>query len=112
MNNFSYFFNEIPVYGAASHLRTVSLEPSQQDSSNEWSECIFSCIKINKLSLLPLLTRTIELQWLEHLWDHKNMFEIGVVPVNECSSQCQVRRHDMDLFSIFFNMKVCCEFSL
>ena len=27
---------------------------------------------------------TAELQWLEHLWNHENMFEIGVVQANEC----------------------------
>ena len=27
---------------------------------------------------------TVELQWLEHLWDHDNLFETGVVRVNEC----------------------------
>ena len=26
---------------------------------------------------------TVELQWLEHLWDHENMFEAGVVRANE-----------------------------
>ena len=26
---------------------------------------------------------TVELQWLEHLWDHENMFETGVVRANE-----------------------------
>ena len=25
-----------------------------------------------------------ELQWLEHLWNHENMFETGVVQANEC----------------------------
>ena len=29
-------------------------------------------------------TYTEELQWLEHLWNHENMFETGVVRVNEC----------------------------
>ena len=29
---------------------------------------------------------TIELQWLEHLWNHENMFETEVVPANECLS--------------------------
>ena len=24
-------------------------------------------------------TDTVELQWLEHLWDYENMFETGVV---------------------------------
>ena len=26
----------------------------------------------------------VELQWLEHLWNHKNMFETGIVRANEC----------------------------
>ena len=27
---------------------------------------------------------TVELQWLEHLWNHENMFETWVVRANEC----------------------------
>ena len=27
---------------------------------------------------------TVELQWLEHLWNHENMFETGIVRGNEC----------------------------
>ena len=27
---------------------------------------------------------TVELQWLEYHWNHKNMFETGVVPAKEC----------------------------
>ena len=30
------------------------------------------------------LPYTVELQWLEHLWNHDNMFETGVVRANEC----------------------------
>ena len=30
------------------------------------------------------LINTVELQWLEHLRDHENMFETGVVRANEC----------------------------
>ena len=30
------------------------------------------------------LPYTVELQWLEHLWNYENMFEIGVVRANEC----------------------------
>ena len=40
------------------------------------------------------------------------MFETGVVRANECKSKGQVRRHNRDIFSISFNMKVCCVFSL
>ena len=36
------------------------------------------------------------------------MFETGVVEANES----QVRRHIRDVFSIFFNVKVCCVFSI
>ena len=43
---------------------------------------------------------TVELQWLEHLWDHENMFETRVVRANECKSLRQIRRHNMDIFRI------------
>ena len=29
---------------------------------------------------------TVQLQWLEHLWNHVNMFETGVVRADECKS--------------------------
>ena len=32
---------------------------------------------VNRIRLLD----TVELQWLEHLWNHKNMFETGEVRV-------------------------------
>ena len=38
----------------------------------------------------------------------KNMFETGVIRANKCQSLRQVRTHYMDIFSIFFNMNVCC----
>ena len=31
-----------------------------------------------------LYITTVELQWLDHLWNHENMFETGVVRANEC----------------------------
>ena len=40
------------------------------------------------------------------------MFETGVVRANECKSLRQAMRHKRAIFSIFFNMKVCCVFSL
>ena len=40
------------------------------------------------------------------------MFETGVVGAIEGLLYSQVRRHNMDIFSIFFNMKVYCVFSL
>ena len=61
---------------------------------------------------MKLVTSTVELQWLEHLWNHKNMFETGVVRASECYLLRQVMRHNRDIFSIFFNIKVCCVFSL
>ena len=48
------------------------------------------------------ISYTVELQWLKQLWNHENMFEIGVVQANENLSYHQVRN---DIFSIFVNMK-------
>ena len=31
-----------------------------------------------------LLLNIVEVQWLEHLWNHENMFETGVVRASEC----------------------------
>ena len=35
------------------------------------------------LVILPIVT-TVELQWLEHLWDYENKFETGIIRANEC----------------------------
>ena len=40
------------------------------------------------------------------------MFETGVVRANEGLVYSQVRRHNRDILSIFFNTKVYCVFSL
>ena len=40
------------------------------------------------------------------------MFETGVFRAYECQSQRQARRQNMNVFSIFFNMKVCYVISL
>ena len=40
------------------------------------------------------------------------MFETGVVRAIEDLLQSQVRRHNRDIFLIFFNMKVYCVFSI
>ena len=53
---------------------------------------------------------TVELQWLKPLKNHEYMFESGLVRANEVEHQ--VRRHNRDIFLIFFSMKVCCVFSL
>ena len=44
---------------------------------NFFSECV-------SIALTIMSQNTVELQWLEHLWDHENMFETGVVRANEC----------------------------
>ena len=35
-------------------------------------------------SVYLAIVNSAELEWLEHLWNHGNMFETGVVRVNEC----------------------------
>ena len=62
---------------------------------------------------LQTLVHTVERKWLEHRWNHENMFETEVVRAYECDSLRKVTvRHNRDIFSIFFNMKVSCVFSL
>ena len=41
---------------------------------------------------LDIFFTTVEPQWLEHLWDHGNLFEIWVVRATEGLSWCPVRK--------------------
>ena len=58
----------------------------EQPGPGEW---IYFQRNLNFVSLLSggeLLKQrisTVELQWLEHLWDYENVFETGVVRANE-----------------------------
>ena len=49
-------------------------------------DCILNeplyCIAPDKKGLRNK-TNTVELQWLEHPWDHENLFETGIVRANE-----------------------------
>ena len=51
--------------------------------------------KFKAAHLNSIIRDTAELQWLEHLWDHENMFKTGVVRANEGR---YVRRYSKDLF--------------
>ena len=49
-----------------------------------------SCLPTSESSVFPNISCllwnfsiTVELQWLEHLWDHENKLETGVVRANE-----------------------------
>ena len=70
------------------------------------------CAHDEQLSLNRNINCTVKLQCLEHLWNHESMFETGVVRANECKSYRKVRRYNRDNFSIFFQMKAYCMFSL
>ena len=48
------------------------------------------CIKWNIATLTNCRT-TVELQWLEHIWDYENLFETGVVRAIEGLLQSQGR---------------------
>ena len=49
---------------------------------------VVHCFTLHKLRSCLLLfmagDNTVELQWLEHLWDHENMFETRVDRASEC----------------------------
>ena len=73
-----------------------SLESPHRGDSNEYTQYTIFNIKrtiTRNYSKIPI---TVELQWLEHLKDHENMVEAGVVRASECLSQRQYRRHDRD----------------
>ena len=61
-----------------------------------------------------MIPNTVELQWLKHLWDYENLFEIGVVRASEClpGNLAPHLKSSRDIFSIFFNMEVYFVFSL
>ena len=63
-------------------------------------------------TLFSCISYTVELRWLEHFWNHENMFEIGGVRANECLSKREIREQNRDILSIFFNIKVWCVFLL
>ena len=50
---------------------------------------VYIFMSANNFFLYSVLSKlfyinTVELQWLEHLWNHENMFETGVVRASEC----------------------------
>ena len=46
-------------------------------------------------------------------WNHENMFETGVkFELTSVNHSAVKRNNKRDIFSIFYNMKVCCVFSL
>ena len=58
---------------------------------------------------------TVKLQWLEHLWDHGNLFERWAVRANEIKSWCQVRKQMAIVYGNVFDLQqiiVCFVYSL
>ena len=43
----------------------------------------YACRTVAPGSIYRVKIYTLELKWLEHLWDHENQFETGVVRANE-----------------------------
>ena len=41
-------------------------------------------LRVGLLWNFSYLQCTVENQWLQHLWNHENMFKTGVVQANEC----------------------------
>ena len=73
--------------------------------------CMYVCMYVC-MCVCEKYVYTAELLWLEHLLNHENMFETGAIRAKEWQSLRQIRRHNMDIFSVFFNMKVCYVLSL
>ena len=58
------------------------------------------------------LPSTIDIQRLEHLWNHENMFETGVVLATEFNHIARSADIIWIFFLIFYNMKVYCVLAL
>ena len=65
-------------------------------------------VKVHLVHCPTFLLCRVEPQWLGHLWNHENMFNTGLelMSVNHRARSRGINR------DIFFNMKVCCVFSL
>ena len=55
---------------------------------------------------------TVELQWLEHLWDLENMFETGGLEPMSVNHSARSGSITGIYYQLFFYMKVYCVFSL
>ena len=51
-------------------------------ASNSACMVLFGILPLEAV-LHKTLLNTVELQWLERLWNHENMFETGVIRDNE-----------------------------
>ena len=54
---------------------------SEVSNFHNWVKCQ-NKFKITYVIIVEAIT--VQLQWLEHLWDHENIFETGVARAKEC----------------------------
>ena len=94
----NYFLNDFPSsIEMANFLGELTIE-------NDYCHVCFFLVYLGKI--------TVILQWLEQLWYYENMFETGVVRANEANHSTRSGGIIGIFFSIFFNRKVCCVFSV
>ena len=61
-----------------------------------------------EMTLRNRFGNTVELQWLDYLWDHENKFETGVVRANECNHSAR----SGGIIGIYFRFPLTCRYSL
>ena len=66
------------------HVNNRFMQNSPFFSLFVYHSCTFYESQVENLLCAAEGRYTVELQWLEHLWDQENMFETGVVQANEC----------------------------
>ena len=52
--------------------------------SDKMAVTVLTQVYMEPMERIFKILLTVERQWLEHLWNHDNMFETGVVRANEC----------------------------
>ena len=97
---------EVPVIKPPSYCSNIQ---TSREGQIYHTRLRLECSSLNQQLFLKIYSRT---SMARTPWNHENMFETRVVRANECYSLHHIMRHNRDIFSIFFDMKVYCVFSL
>ena len=69
---------------------------------------IISSALLYAFCIMSTFHSRVEPLWIKHLWNHENMLENMLMSVNHSTRSGGI----IEIFPIFFNMKVYCVFSL
>ena len=68
------------------NLKKLPNHPNSHSTTMNNTASTGGIVHCCRMAVVKVKEHTVELQWLEHLWSHENMFETGEVQANECQS--------------------------